>query len=64
MTEKLMTTAEVAEYLQVSVTTLEHWRSRGTGPRYQKLGRAVRYRRAEVDKWIDEKGGRVDDHQA
>jgi hypothetical protein len=34
-----------AEFLDVSVRTLQAWRVRGGGPRYCKIGRAVRYQR-------------------
>jgi hypothetical protein len=32
-----------ANYLGVSVETLRSWRLKNLGPRYRKLGRAVRY---------------------
>lgn len=37
-----------AEFLGVSVRTLQAWRVRGEGPRFVKVGRAVRYRRREL----------------
>ena len=36
---------QAAEFLGVSVRTLQAWRVRGGGPRYCKIGRAVRYQR-------------------
>ncbi len=36
---------QAAEFLGVSVRTLQAWRVRGGGPVYVKLGRAVRYQR-------------------
>ena len=39
---------QAAEFLGVSVRTLQAWRIRGGGPRYCKIGRAVRYRRGEL----------------
>lgn len=30
------------------------WRTKGFGPKYYKLGRSVRYKKADVDAWIDE----------
>ena len=53
MTE-LLTTREAAGYLRLAVTTLEHWRLEGRGPVFQKMGRQVRYRRADVDRWLAE----------
>lgn len=39
---------QAGEYLGVSVRTLQAWRVRGGGPRYVKIGRAVRYQRREL----------------
>lgn len=47
-----LTTDEVAARLRVSPRTVRTWRSEGTGPRYAKLGRSVRYRRSSVDGWV------------
>lgn len=44
---------EVAELLNVSVHTLRGWRQKKLGPPYAKVGGLVRYRRAEVEKWLD-----------
>lgn len=38
-----LTTSEAAQHLGVSEATLRKWRITGGGPRYRKLGRAVRY---------------------
>jgi len=37
-----------AELLGISVRTLQSWRISGKGPRYCKIGRAVRYRRRDI----------------
>jgi hypothetical protein len=37
-----------AEFLDVSVRTLQAWRVRGGGPQYCKIGRSVRYQRSEL----------------
>lgn len=50
-----MTTEEVSEYLRVPVTTLHQWRYLGKGPRAARVGRGLRYRRADVDSWLVEK---------
>ena len=53
MTEDpLNTTPEAAAYLRLSKPTLERFRLTGGGPSYVKLGRAVRYRRADLDAWV------------
>ena len=46
-------TAAVAEYLGMPAETLKQWRHRGTGPRYLKVGKHVRYRRTDVDAWCE-----------
>ena len=48
----LATPAEVADYLGVPVNTLTAWRYRGTGPRYCKIGRHVRYRWSDVEAFV------------
>lgn len=45
-------TAAAADYLGVSVATLELLRVRGGGPKYVKLKRLVRYRHAALDEWM------------
>jgi phage terminase Nu1 subunit (DNA packaging protein) len=37
--------SQAAEFLGVSVRTLQAWRVRGGGPTYTKMGRLVRYPR-------------------
>ena len=53
------TTEQVAELLQISVSTLKRWRGDGIGPSYIKPGNAavVLYTRADIDNWLDQ--GRV-----
>ena len=48
----LVDQAGAAERLKLSPRTLERWRLEGVGPRYTKLGRAVRYEIAALDKFI------------
>ncbi|WFE45012.1 helix-turn-helix domain-containing protein [Verrucosispora sp. WMMD1129] len=50
----LATPEEIAAYLQKPVRTLERWRQHGIGPRYSRVGRGVRYRWSDVEKWLDE----------
>ena len=54
MTNKtFLDTIEAAQYLGLQKTTLEAWRCRGNGPQFVKLNRAVRYRQADLDAWIE-----------
>jgi excisionase family DNA binding protein len=55
MAASLLTQHQLAEELQVSVRTLERWRQEGTGPAYIQVGRAPRYRRADVDAWLEQR---------
>ena len=50
---ELLTPDETAELLRVPVQLLYRWRYERRGPPSFKIGRYVRYRRAEVEAWID-----------
>ena len=50
--ETLLDTAAAAKRLGVSQSFLAKARMNGTGPRYRKLGRAVRYAQADLDHWL------------
>lgn len=52
-TQPLLTTAELAAYLQVPVTTLHRWRHDGTGPDAMRVGRHLRYEPQDVDRWLE-----------
>jgi excisionase family DNA binding protein len=45
---------DLARWLDVPNTTIRQWRYRGIGPRAHKIGRHVRYRRADVEAWLAE----------
>jgi hypothetical protein len=44
-----LTDLDVSKRLGVSAFTVRSWRVKGIGPRYFKVGRAVRYRLADVE---------------
>lgn len=46
---RTLTDIEVAGRLGVSRFTVRAWRLKGIGPRFLKMGRAVRYRPQDVD---------------
>lgn len=48
----LITINELSEYVNIPVSTLYSWRSRGLGPRAVKLGGQLRWRLTDVDAWI------------
>ena len=49
----VLTTPEAAAYLNLQPTTLEQWRWNGRGPRFSKLGRSVRYRKKDLDDFLE-----------
>ena len=50
----LLTRAQAADYLGVAVQTLAVWASTGRyGLRYIRVGRNVRYRRADLDAFLE-----------
>jgi len=51
--QNFLDTKDAADYLDLKPATLEAWRCRGGGPRFVKLGRSVRYRRADLNEWIE-----------
>ena len=52
--ERLLDTAEIAEQLNMSVSTIRKWVYFGFIP-HVKLGRAVRFREKDVEAWIEER---------
>jgi excisionase family DNA binding protein len=53
LTERLLSLSELSELLGVPVATLYGWRHRGDGLAGYRVGRHVRYRRAEVEEWLE-----------
>jgi excisionase family DNA binding protein len=50
----LLSREEAAAYLRVSLPTLELWARNGEGPRVVRVGRAIRYRLADVRALVEE----------
>jgi excisionase family DNA binding protein len=49
-----LTTKGAAKYMGVSEAVMRLWRAEGKGPRYFKAGeKLIRYRRADLDSWIE-----------
>lgn len=49
----LLDTEQAAQYLNLRPGTLRTWVWAGRGPRICRLGRAVRYRRVDLDAFIE-----------
>jgi hypothetical protein len=52
MGHKLLTTKEAAMEMRMKPGTLEVWRVYGTGPKFLKVGRLVRYRQADLESFM------------
>ena len=49
----LLSPQQLADYLGVPVATVYRWRYESTGPRGIKVGKHVRYRRGDVEAWLE-----------
>lgn len=52
-TARLFNEYDVAEIFRLSVATMRHWRLTGKGPKWLKLGSAVRYRPEDVQTYLE-----------
>ncbi len=52
-TNRLLDVWDVAGYLGIPAQTLYAWRVTDRGPRGIKIGRHLRYRRADVESWLE-----------
>ena len=50
--EKLLNEAEAAKLLNIRQDTLTRWRWAYKGPRYFKVGNAIRYRASDLEAFI------------
>jgi predicted DNA-binding transcriptional regulator AlpA len=50
---EIFTTDEAAHYTRMAIPTLHRFRLTGEGPVFAKLGGCVRYRRRDLDAWIN-----------
>jgi excisionase family DNA binding protein len=57
--ERLLTPAQVAEYLGVPEKTLAQWRSDRHGPLPLRVGRYVRYRSCDIEAWVDQQAAQA-----
>lgn len=50
--DKLWSVQDLADYLGVPVPTLYQWRSKRYGPIGLRVGKHIRYRPADVERWL------------
>ena len=50
--EPLWSVQELADYLGVPVATLYQWRTKRYGPVGLRIGKHIRYRRVDVERWL------------
>lgn len=56
---RLMTEVETADYLGLTTRTLQAWRVKGGGPPFLRVSpRVIRYRRVEIDAWLEARRAR------
>lgn len=55
MEAEVLDNVEAARFLGVSPETLPQWRVRGNGPPFVRVGRRVVYRRATLERWLQER---------
>jgi hypothetical protein len=49
----LLNQVQAARFLTVNPRTMEGWRYKGEGPRFIRVGRAVRYRLRDLHAWLE-----------
>lgn len=52
MVSDILDTRGAASYVKLAAVTLERFRLTGDGPPFCKLGKSVRYRKADLDEWL------------
>ena len=56
--DEMLTITEAAKLLRLPIATLRYWRHTGEGPHSFRLGRHVRYWRADLVLWLTEQTNR------
>jgi predicted DNA-binding transcriptional regulator AlpA len=64
--ESLLNEYDVAKITRLSVASVRRWRLLRQGPRYLKIGSAVRYRSEDIASWLGSRptGGQQDAPEA
>jgi predicted DNA-binding transcriptional regulator AlpA len=51
--QELLTERDVARIIGLSVASVRRWRLLRQGPRYLKIGSAVRYKPEDISEWLE-----------
>jgi excisionase family DNA binding protein len=49
----LLSERQAAAYLSISVSTIRRWRYAGSGPEHFRCGDIIRYRKEDLDAFVD-----------
>jgi excisionase family DNA binding protein len=63
METRLMTIRDVAEFMRLSEQTIQRYVLNREIP-YHKVKKVIRFRLSEIEKWVDEGGGKRAEHPA
>jgi excisionase family DNA binding protein len=53
--DRLLTVEDLASYLEVPIATVYAWRYRRQGPPGFRVGRHLRFRWSDVERWIEDR---------
>ena len=53
--DRLIGVDELAKYLEVPKATIYVWRNRGVGPPGFRVGKHVRFRWTDIERWIEDR---------
>ena len=53
--DRVLTVQDLAEYLDVPVATVYGWRYRRLGPPGFRVGRHLRFRCSDIERWIEDR---------
>jgi excisionase family DNA binding protein len=56
---KLWGIKELADYLGIPEQTIYQWRAKGYGPVGRRIGKYIRFRPEDVERWVDDQAERV-----
>lgn len=59
---RLLNTDEASQILGLAKNTLERWRTFGTGPRYFRIGRTIRYKLSDLESYVGCSLGELGSH--